>query len=62
MKIRPEIRIMNSLDDIDLQSLDTLSSQTNFQFLQSSKPKKKEEEQPVITYYKKKDSSKSSLF
>lgn len=62
MKIRPEIRIMNSLEDINLQDLDTLSSQTNFQFLQISKPKKKEDEQPVITYYKKKDSSKCSLF
>lgn len=61
MKIRPEIRITHSLEDINLQDLDSLSSQTNFQFLQTP-PKKKEEEEPVITYYKKKDSSKCSLF
>lgn len=62
MKLTPNITIEHSLEDINLQDLDDLSSKTTFQFLQHTKPKKKEEE-VVITYYKKnKDSSNKNLF
>ena len=62
MKLAPNITIKHSLEDIDLQDLDNLSSQTTIHFLQTP-PKKKEEEQPVITFYNKnRDSSNNSLF